>query len=295
MFKLQFKDNPSRSLWLVGEKVTLGSGAGNTVVLDGLGVDELHAELLIEPNYLILKARSGSCIVNDLPVDDGFQLKAGDELRIGRDRLMIVDPRQQPAAPDKATSMTSKRMSKADWELIPDHPKLKALDFSIRGRVVLGRARECELSVPYKLLSREHAQLWIDSDQLFVKDLGSANGCYVNGKRVQEARLVNGDKIAFAKLMFSVQGAGSESSPEQADTAEMNRTMIRPAINLDAELAAQEASRESNSIQLELGAMAGATDNGGHAGQSGVKTRVVAIFAALVMAGAAAWFFLVPV
>ena len=42
MFKLQFKENPNRSIWLVGDTIRLGSDKGNDLVLDGLGIDDFH-------------------------------------------------------------------------------------------------------------------------------------------------------------------------------------------------------------------------------------------------------------
>ena len=293
MFKLQFKDNPNRSIWLVGDKVTLGRHPDNTLVLDGLGIEEFHAELLIEPKHLLLKSKPGTCIVNDLPVDGEFELSANDELRIGKERLVIVDPQRLPQPEKKSAPASEVRREKADWVLIPDHAKLKSLDFSIHERAVLGRSTECALSVPYKLLSREHAELWIDNGVLYVRDLGSSNGTFVNGKRVEEARLANGDKLAFAKLVFSVQGPETAApKPPPGNAEEMNRTIIRPAINLDAELEAKKASDASRSIELEEVHPQRAAAASSVESTSQGRGRMLAVLggAVVVAALAAAWF-----
>lgn len=290
MFKLQLKDNPARSIWLVGEKVTLGSDASNTMVLDGLGIEEFHAELVIEPNHLTLKSKPGTCVVNDLPVDGEHILRANDELRIGRERLLIIDPKNPPKP--KPARKPSAAKAEAQWKLIPDHAKLDNLDFSIRDRAVLGRAKECAFCVPYKLLSREHAELWIENDALYVKDLESANGCFVNGKRVREAQLRKGDKLAFAKLSFTVEGP-EDSAAAGAGEDELNRTQIRPAIQFDEALLGAGAESGGDSLSLEMDSGENASASGDEAGKSGGKGSMIAVVLVIVIAAAAGgWFFL---
>ncbi|WP_101756969.1 FHA domain-containing protein [Oceanicoccus sp. KOV_DT_Chl] len=228
MYKLQSKDQPERSIWLVGEKLTLGSDKSNDLVINSLGVDAFHAEIKIEPNCLLLTSQPGTCYVNGLPVDGVYELAANDEIRVGKERLLIIDPKQQPA-PVKPRAADK---PKADWVLVPDHAKLKQRDFSIDKPVTVGRSKDCEFAIPYKLLSREHAKLSVENGQLLLIDLGSANGCYVNGERVDQAKLKHGDKVAFAKLAFTVEGPVPDE-PKKANSAEqMNKTIIRPAVNL---------------------------------------------------------------
>lgn len=291
MFKLQVKDNPGRSIWLVGEKVTLGSHKDNTLVLDGLGIDEFHAEVFIHPDHLVLKSNPGTCIVNDLPVDAEHRLVANDELRIGKERLTIIDSQQEPELAAGVAAVSLPEGEAADWKLVPEHSRLSEMDFSIHDRAIIGRSKDCELSVPYKLLSREHAELSIVDGQLYLKDLKSANGSFVNGKRIQEARLNNGDKVAFAKLVFTVSGPETtvkKAADKRED--EMNRTMIRPAINLNDLLqeSKDEAPLSGGSLQLETNeeqeeAAREATSGGG-------KKTLIGVILALVVLGGVAWY-----
>ena len=98
MFKLQFKDNPNRSIWLVGDQISLGCDKSNDLVLDGLGINDFHARILIAADHLTLKSEPGSCYVNDLPVGEEHSLAANDEVRMGKERLLIVDPKQMQHA-----------------------------------------------------------------------------------------------------------------------------------------------------------------------------------------------------
>lgn len=54
-------------------------------------------------------------------------------------------------------------------------------------------------------LSREHAVLSVSGNQIGVNDLGSTNGTYVNGQRVTQAILRNGDELRLGESVFRVE------------------------------------------------------------------------------------------
>jgi predicted component of type VI protein secretion system len=64
------------------------------------------------------------------------------------------------------------------------------------GKLYLGRSPECELAISDPAVSRRHARLWVSTTQIVVEDLGSQNGVYVNGARIQgPCELLAGDKL----------------------------------------------------------------------------------------------------
>jgi len=71
-------------------------------------------------------------------------------------------------------------------------------------RVVLGRSKECDLQVPDANVSRRHAEIRQEGSSWWVVDLDSTNGLEVNGKRVQRAKLSDGDAITLGstELVF---------------------------------------------------------------------------------------------
>ncbi|HQQ62984.1 MAG TPA: FHA domain-containing protein [Pseudomonadales bacterium] len=90
------------------------------------------------------------------------------------------------------------------WSLHPMHSSMSDKLFTIEGTMVVGRANDCELTFPLASMSRRHASLSVENGILTVKDLGSANGTYVNGQRVEEAQLKDGDQLRLDKLDFTV-------------------------------------------------------------------------------------------
>jgi hypothetical protein len=66
-----------------------------------------------------------------------------------------------------------------------------------RGRVVIGRSRDCDIQLADANVSRRHAELRQEGASYWVIDLGSTNGMEVNGKRVKRAKLDDGDTITL--------------------------------------------------------------------------------------------------
>ena len=67
----------------------------------------------------------------------------------------------------------------------------------------LGRGVENEIVIVSKRASREHAHIRRDGRRIFLDDLGSTNGTFLNGERVLgSVQLRDGDQIAIGEVMF---------------------------------------------------------------------------------------------
>lgn len=78
------------------------------------------------------------------------------------------------------------------------------------GEFTLGRSGSCSIVSDSPEVSKLHARITRSADKLGVKDLGSENGTWVNGVRVSEAPLVDGDLVAFAEERYRVSLALAE-------------------------------------------------------------------------------------
>jgi hypothetical protein len=75
--------------------------------------------------------------------------------------------------------------------------------------IAVGRAVDNDLVLDDPSLSRKHAKLRrLGGGRLEVEDANSANGTYVNGRKVGRAQLGPGDTLRFGELMFRVDGGG---------------------------------------------------------------------------------------
>jgi diguanylate cyclase (GGDEF)-like protein len=67
--------------------------------------------------------------------------------------------------------------------------------YEIGQELVLGRSRSADLRLHGDGISRRHARVHCDGVEVLFEDLGSTNGSYVNGERVTQHVLMEGDKI----------------------------------------------------------------------------------------------------
>ena len=72
----------------------------------------------------------------------------------------------------------------------------------------IGRSPGAEFIVEAALVSRLHCQLTAAADHLRVKDLDSTNGTFVNGTRVQDADLHDGDTLSVGRVELVVSRSG---------------------------------------------------------------------------------------
>jgi len=102
----------------------------------------------------------------------------------------------------------------ADIGLLPLHglagsPKIPLPE---HGELVLGRdpgGTGVKISDPR--CSRRHASIWVQEGRIQIRDLGSKNGTWINGKRVEDAvTLQPGDHVRIGHAEFALVGPGGE-------------------------------------------------------------------------------------
>ena len=69
------------------------------------------------------------------------------------------------------------------------------LEGAAAGLLVLGRSSGCQLVFADDTVSRRHAELRLVDGRWMLRDLGSSNGTWVNGRRVMEAEVAPGDDV----------------------------------------------------------------------------------------------------
>jgi len=83
---------------------------------------------------------------------------------------------------------------------------------------VVGRAPTSDVPVFDPTISRRHAELVTSDKGLEVKDLGSSNGTFLNGSRVENCTVTVGDTITFGKVAFKLQTVGAAPSAPAKDS-----------------------------------------------------------------------------
>ena len=67
-----------------------------------------------------------------------------------------------------------------------------------------GRSSSTDIFIDENLVSRRHAKFAWVNDEVKVQDLGSTNGTFVNGRKVQGATLNSGDKVQIGQTLMKI-------------------------------------------------------------------------------------------
>lgn len=184
---------------LRGTTTSIGRDPANDIVIDRDAVSRHHARL---------ESREGGWRIVDLGSLNGLeiggrrvqehQLQDGDRLRIGRSvTLELAAGSSATAAPDA------------------DKDQVGVLEVPEGGDVTIGRAAGADLAVRHPQASVRHATVLRRGGRLVVRDLDSAAGTFVNGHRVQEQELGEGDVVRVAARRLSVHDGRLEVVDEE--------------------------------------------------------------------------------
>lgn len=75
------------------------------------------------------------------------------------------------------------------------------------GDNVLGRLPECDIQIDSNMVSRKHAKVFAKGADFLIEDLGSGNGTFVNGQKVESAQVLKtNDRIKLGPVLFRYEG-----------------------------------------------------------------------------------------
>lgn len=133
-------------------------------------------------------------------------------------------------------------MLQAELKVIEGKQQGKSIPLNAK-KFLIGREQDCQLRPTSDLVSRHHCVFSQDGYTVRLRDLGSTNGTFVNGERIQgQVSLNDGDRVQIGKLAFQVI---IRQSAEASTVAEpVGATASGGSLSLD-DLAAQPPSTTS--------------------------------------------------
>jgi ABC-type multidrug transport system ATPase subunit len=227
--ELEVDGAPARVLLRPGEVLLVGRDPACQLVVGDRSVSRRHAEV---------SRVDGDWVIRDLDSRNGIHLAGrrtglitvtdGTEVRIGSPhdgpllRFTAPDPVPPPApaaAPGPAPAAAAR-------------PEVAS--FGTSGVTTIGRGAGCDIVLTDLLVSRRHAELRPDPAGLQLVDLGSTNGTYHNGRRVNRARLRPGDRVSVGHVELVFDGSrlhehidtGPVSLSAEGVTVEIDRKRI---------------------------------------------------------------------
>jgi diguanylate cyclase (GGDEF)-like protein len=162
------------------------------------------------------------------------------------------------------------------------------------GEAVLGRDADCTVPLPAEDVSRRHARVSPDGAGHLLADLGSTNGTFVNGRRVEVHRLAAGDRVRLGSFVAAYVAAGDAAGRHLEELARLARrdalTGLPNRRALEEELAretarAARAGTALSAIALDVDRFKLVNDAHGHAVGDAVLATVAARAAAALRGG----------
>ena len=243
--RLSFPRGEHRDVPLGPGVYSIGTAADNQIVLAGPGVAQRHARIENDGRGLTLTVLDATATthVNARPVREKALLRLGDSLNIDAIRILIKPERDdvvRTSIPESAQELDD---AETRVRAVPPRAVLRGVSGShfgkvipIRVRLTIGRGSECDLVLDEPEMSRKHAVIENSGDGLYLRDLGSANGTFVNGVQVKNAVLHPGDQIAFDRNRFLIEAPGmpvrEQDTAERADPKAPMITQMMQAVDV---------------------------------------------------------------
>ncbi|MBN8726440.1 MAG: FHA domain-containing protein [Xanthomonadales bacterium] len=215
---------------LTAGSARIGSGADCDIVLQGEGVAARHCEVVTGDagaEVRVLDANAAT-VLNGRQVQASAPLAVGDLLLFGRVGCSISsgDHKAPPVAPPPAPrAVDVEAADDGRTRVRATLPKfiLRGLSgpslgksFAIVDGAVIGRQPDCAIPINAAEISRQHVRLKPNPTGVHVEDLGSANGTFINDKRVQSAQLMPGDELRLDTVRFVLVAPGMDARQQAA-------------------------------------------------------------------------------
>lgn len=111
--------------------------------------------------------------------------------------------------------------------------------FDASGVTTIGRGADCDIVLPDLLISRRHAQVAQQGAVYQLVDLGSTNGTYHNGRRINRATLQPGDRVSIGHVELVFDG---QRLHEHVDTGPVSLSAEAITVEIDKRPIVQDVS-----------------------------------------------------
>lgn len=231
--KLLFPNGEHAPVEIKDGVTKVGSGAASDVLIAAPGIAQAHCEIESLEGSAKIKVADSShvVVVNGRQASGEVPIKPGDLVLFAKVGARVVAgeapasaPKPAPAAasstgPSEEDGRTKIRMALPRFVLRGVSGSTFGKTYPLFGTMTIGRAAECDISIPGEEISRKHAKLQVQIDGISIEDLGSSNGTFINGKRVQSGLAKGGDEIRLDTVRFMLVAPGQEMGGAKAPAA----------------------------------------------------------------------------
>ncbi len=214
--RLSFPNGEHPDVLLEDGELTIGSAAGNRVLIPGLGLAGRHAGVRIDAQRGILLNvldAAASVHVNARPVRELAFLRVGDVVSLERLQILVKPDRDaviETNVPADSLPLTDTAQRTGASRVV-----IRGVSGSYSGRSLtlcdplrIGRGADMEVRIDDPDLPEHLATLEIHGERVLLRNVGAVDGSVVNGVPVRDAVLHPGDQMAFDGHRFVLEAPG---------------------------------------------------------------------------------------
>ena len=201
------------------EPITIGRDPASRIVVGDRLASRNHGRFCwVEGAYVYedLSSSNGSFVSGERV--QRHELKSGDAVTVGEARFHVE---LAGAAPDD-TPVEEVAPPQQQPQVEPDGPRLSYLHqdgrhwIAAKGRIVIGRAPECDIVIDDPRVSSRHATLMEHKGRWLVADMGSGNGIVVGNKKVKKLELAGDVEFRIGTVKFQAHDFPVRETPSAA-------------------------------------------------------------------------------
>lgn len=191
-----YPDGSHKRFSLSKGELLIGRDSDNDVVLPSPAVSRRHARIYMWDSQVFIEdlGSSNGIFVQGKRINEAALVKPGEPIHIGEFTLNVIYSDEEESEQRPPRFYLKGRMPPFKNEIIPLE----------EDEIFVGRVDENHIVISHNSVSRRHSVIRIDMSQEIVKitDLESSNGTFIDGKRIKEAILQNGNIIRFGDVEF---------------------------------------------------------------------------------------------
>jgi pSer/pThr/pTyr-binding forkhead associated (FHA) protein len=199
----------------------VGTASDCTILLAAPGVAAHHCEIETRAGQTVVRPLDASAptVLNGRQITLETPLKPGDLLLFARVGCRVSSDRPVPATPPPPSARktadeaarTRVRNTLPKFMLRGVSGATFGKTFALTGTMVIGRQADSDIPVPAEEISRHHARLQVTAEGVLVEDMNSANGTFINDKRVQTGVLKPGEELRLDTVRFMLVAPGMDA------------------------------------------------------------------------------------
>ncbi len=219
--------HPERRMVLVPGAVVVGRADDNDVVLSEIGVSRRHARIAVDDAGIVVEdmgSGNGTLFhgkrITRQPVTDGDEVVI-DPFTLGFYVSGGDTTAEVTANHDATVLLGGLAVSHSRIEVVSAHAMdPRSFDILPGATLTLGRSEKADIVLPEPASSRLHADIGETAGSYWVRDRGSSNGTWVNGRRVREKVLEDGDRVRIGTVELAFVAAQAPHAEETSDRTE---------------------------------------------------------------------------